>query len=390
MRPSEHPFAAHSPPPASCATGSYHRRRWYYGMAVFAGIVAMQFVPLPAAPHAPDALQMRAGFWIIETALLGMVLSSQYCMARYGSSSWSRTLRVSIPVSLFTGAVGGCLALALGRACNLRAPVPLTLIPWSHACFVGALTGLGLCGIWSLMVVAPAVVEDARLRTLEAEKLRLEAEQLRAMAELSRLRTQFEPHFLLNTLNAIAALVTQNPREARRLIACLGELLLDGLRDPDELRSLDDEVAWLQRYAEILESRHGERIEFCWEIADETRRAQLPRLLLQPLVENAVKHGALQRSSAGRVTVRTALEARDDGSQRLVCTIDDNGPGFSPEATRADAFGLRAVRRRLELLHPEATLTFEALAEGTRSVVDLPWAAVRCGAMRRCNAEARA
>jgi sensor histidine kinase YesM len=187
------------------------------------------------------------------------------------------------------------------------------------------------------------------------------------------LRSQLEPHFLLNTLNAIAGLVTQDPREARRLIGCLGDLLRDALRDPEEMQTLDQEIAWLRRYAEILESRHSGALRFQWEIAGEAGEVLLPRLLLQPLVENAVKHGALCRSGGGQVVVRARVVDSSDGrASRVVCTVEDNGPGMTDAAPRSGAFGLRAVRRRLELRYDDATLRLESSPSGTRSIVELP------------------
>src|SRR6185369_11169926 len=168
-------------------------------------------------------------------------------------------------------------------------------------------------------------------------------------AELARLRSQLEPHFLLNTLNAIASLVTEDPKEARRLIACLGDLLRDSLRDADDLQPLEAEVAWLRRYAEILESRHKGTLVFIWEIENDAKRALVPRLLLQPLVENAVKHGALRRRDGGVVTVRASMDADPRGSEKVICTVEDNGPGLPDAEPRAGAFGLRSVRRRLQL-----------------------------------------
>jgi len=98
----------------------------------------------------------------------------------------------------------------------------------------------------------------------------------------------------------------------------------------------------------------------------------LPRLLLQPLVENAVKHGALCREDGmGEVAVRA--EAKDDGT--LVCVIEDNGPGMPDSEARAGAFGLQAVRRRLALEAPHASLRHESSPMGTRSIVELAGAA---------------
>jgi LytS/YehU family sensor histidine kinase len=93
----------------------------------------------------------------------------------------------------------------------------------------------------------------------------------------------------------------------------------------------------------------------------------LPRLLLQPLVENAVKHGALRRRGGGEVIVRVKKDER-----AVVCVIEDNGPGMSDAEIRAGAFGLHAVRRRLELWCKDARLRLESSSNGTRSIVELP------------------
>jgi signal transduction histidine kinase len=217
-------------------------------------------------------------------------------------------------------------------------------------------------GLWTLAFVLPFAIDDARMRGLEAE-------QLRSAAELARLRANLEPHFLLNTLNAIAGLVTEDPREARKLIACLGDLLRDALRDDAEMQTLDEQVAWLMRYAAILQARHGDALQFEWNIAPETRGALLPRLLLQPLVENAVKHGALGRRGGGVVVVSSQVTEKPAG---IVCTVEDNGPGAADKEVRLGAFGLHAVRKRLELRYSNATLKLESSAQGTRSIVTLP------------------
>ena len=217
-------------------------------------------------------------------------------------------------------------------------------------------------GVWALAFVYPFAVESARVRALEAQ-------QLRSRNEVARLRAHLEPHFLLNTLNAIAGLVTEEPREARRLLVCLGDLLRDALQDPSELQPLDTQIAWLRRYAEILEARHRGFLRFRWDIAPDCGAVLLPRLLLQPLVENAVKHGALRRGDrTGEVVVRAST--KDDGT--LVCVIEDNGPGVPDAEVRAGAFGLQSVRRRLELETPQpSSLRLVSSTEGTRSIVEI-------------------
>jgi LytS/YehU family sensor histidine kinase len=221
-------------------------------------------------------------------------------------------------------------------------------------------------GLWALAFDYPFAVESANVRTLEAQ-------QLRSEAELAHLRAHLEPHFILNTLNAIAGLVTEDPREARRLLVCLGDLLRDAVQETGELQRLDKQIAWLRRYAQILEARHRGALAFRWDVAPECESVILPRLLLQPLVENAVKHGALRRhDGAGEVVIRAAK--RSDGG--LICVVEDNGPGMPdpgmPESKmRAGAFGLQAVRRQLELEAPRASLRFDSSPAGTRSIVEI-------------------
>jgi LytS/YehU family sensor histidine kinase len=114
--------------------------------------------------------------------------------------------------------------------------------------------------------------------------------------------------------------------------------------------------------------RHAGHLAFRWDVQDETRRALVPRLLLQPLVENAVQHGVMKRHGGGEVSVRTRL----DGA-KLVCVVEDNGPGLPETETRPGAFGLASVRRRLALRYADAaSLRLESSSSGMRSIVELP------------------
>ncbi len=227
-----------------------------------------------------------------------------------------------------------------------------------HAVLHGIPGGLAFGGFWALLVFIPAVVRDADLRSLAADAVRREA-------ELAQLRSSLQPHFLLNTLSVVAALTVDQPLVARRLLAALGDLLRDALVPAPEIRPLDVDLRWLRRYAEILEVRHGEALTFEWDIGPDTTSVPLPKLLLQPLVENAVQHGALRRTEGGRVTLHTRLT---DRGLRLV--VEDNGPGIAPNPR--DGLGLRIVRERLALAHPEATLRVESSSEGTCAVIDIP------------------
>jgi sensor histidine kinase YesM len=175
---------------------------------------------------------------------------------------------------------------------------------------------------------------------------------------------------MLNTLNAIAGLVTEDPKKARRLIATLGDLLREAVRQDEDRYTVDDEVSWLKRYAELLEARHEGVLRFDWRIDDEVRYAMIPRMLLQPLVENAVKHGALKRGDGGLVAIAAKKEVASDGESLLVCSVVDNGPGLGE--ARKDSKGLAVVRTQLSLRDPRGTLRLESSDGGTRSVVELP------------------
>ena len=236
--------------------------------------------------------------------------------------------------------------------------------PWGTADLlrVGFALGITCFAIWSLAFVFPFAAEDARLRALEAEKLS-------ADVELAQLRSHLEPHFLLNTLNAISGLLTENPREARRLLGVVGELLRDLVAPGREMQTVEEQIEWLHRYATILETRHAGHLRFRWEMGPGTGQALLPRLLLQPLVENAVKHGALMRPGGGEVGVRTEV---GEGSC-LICTIEDDGPGIPDGPVRPGAFGVSSVRRRLALRYAgSASLAHDSSPAGTSFIVTLP------------------
>ena len=280
----------------------------------------------------------RGVWWVVG---LGVVTAGSIGLAAGGIFYWLAGLLPSLDL-------------------HINVSPPSTLSRALVFAFIQAQSHLGL---WTLAFVLPFTLEDQRVRTAEAD-------QLRSSTELARLRANLEPHFLLNTLNAIAGLVTEDAREARRLLVALGDLLRDALKDEAELQSLSAQVAWLKRYAEILESRHRGDLTFAWDIPDDAQDVPLPRLLLQPLVENAVKHGALKARGVGEVQIRAALSA--DG-KTLVCTVHDNGPGLGSEPIRKGAFGLQSVERRIALRYgSKGSVKLASNTTGATSTVVLP------------------
>ncbi|NUS98382.1 MAG: histidine kinase [Gemmatimonadaceae bacterium] len=200
-----------------------------------------------------------------------------------------------------------------------------------------------------------------RARLEETRRLQAEAAQLQAQladARLNALRTQLNPHFLFNTLNAISTLVEQDPRGVRRMIARLGDLLRHTLDEGDEQEiPLARELEMLRRYLEIMEVRFQGNLYVSVDADVSLDDALVPNLVLQPLVENAFRHGLASVRTTGRVEVRAARDAGD-----LVLTVRDNGAGPAKDAregvgltnTRARLAQLYGARQRLTLRAGEA------------------------------------
>ena len=351
----------------------FARERWRLVAVLALGAGLLHATSEVLGGDSLEGIVMPSVLWIVETPLQVLVLSLTYDATLARRLSPTVALLVSVVVAV---AMGTLLALSFVFVFQDVVGLDDAHDPPGHlshslVAALGAVSGVLFAGVWGLAIVSPYTTARDQLRLLDAQQLRFEADRLRVSAELARLRSQLEPHFVLNTLNAIAGLVSQRPSEARRLLGCLGDLLRDALDDEHELQTLDCEVTWLRRYADILQARHGDALRFDWDIPPAASGVLLPRLLLQPLVENAVQHGALCRTSGGRVAVSASVETSDGGA-RLVCSVRDNGPGLPPGEPRHGALGIDSVRRRLELQCPGAALRFESTGDGTLAIVEVP------------------
>jgi len=226
------------------------------------------------------------------------------------------------------------------------------------------------------IVVVRAYAAEARRRERDAAALELRAARLEAglaEARLHALGSQLQPHFLFNALNTVSAFTEREPKTARRLMAQLGELLrasLDHAARPEV--PLRRELAFLDDYLGIERARFADRLDVAVCADDATLDAHVPAFLLQPLVENAIKHGVGPRAAGGRVDV----EIRRTGD-RLVVRVRDDGVGLPP-GWSLDAHagvGLGNVVGRLEGLYPgrHGFRVAPAGAGGTLAEVDLPF-----------------
>lgn len=208
----------------------------------------------------------------------------------------------------------------------------------------------------------------------EAEARKLEAVELGAMlqkAQLQALRSQLNPHFLFNTLHSIAELIHENPRHAEQMLLQLGELLHKSLKTQAGQVPLGEELDFIRGYLAIEQMRLGDRLEVVWQIEPAVVDAPVPSLILQPLVENAIRHGIASLPRGGRLEITAA---RVDGHLEL--EVRDNGPGLAAAAEKSgNGIGLENTRARLERLYG-ARASFR-LTDDAGVVVSmcLPWPA---------------
>ncbi|HKF43301.1 MAG TPA: two-component regulator propeller domain-containing protein [Thermoanaerobaculia bacterium] len=204
---------------------------------------------------------------------------------------------------------------------------------------------------WFRFLVAAAVVLLAwSVHRLRARRLAA-GEALRAAvleARLSSLQSQLKPHFLFNALNSLLPLVGNEPTRARRMIVRIGDLLRASLMSETvPLVTLERDLLLLSEYLDVERMRFRDRISIEIDADERARAARVPSFLLQPLVENAIKHAA--DPVTGRVRIR--VEARVE-SESLILKVSDDGPGVAPDFDRTGGIGLRNIRRRLDLLYP--------------------------------------
>jgi two-component sensor histidine kinase len=196
---------------------------------------------------------------------------------------------------------------------------------------------------WLVLGVAQAVLLYRRFRERAVRAAQLEAKL--AVAQLQVLKTQLQPHFLFNTLNAISALIHQDVELADRMIARLGELLRQALDTAGTQEvTLRQELEFIKPYLEIEQARLGPRLDVAIDVDAEVIDASVPNLILQPLVENAIRHGVAPRRGPGRIAITAR---RQDGA--LLLQVRDNGGGLAANYT--EGVGVSNTRARLRQLY---------------------------------------
>jgi len=296
-------------------------------------------------------LALGAGLPWVQSVALALPLALVYAFVCLSGWYISREMpRTPADLVRLLGAhtaaasLSSLLWLALGR-----------LIAHALESVSGVFTGVeaGMVGQWPLLFVVgvllyllASAVQYTILATDAsrlAERRALEMQVHAREAELRALRAQIDPHFLFNSLHSISALTGSDPQGARRMALLLGDFLRDSLRVGGRERiPLGEELRLLRQFLEIEHVRFGDRLRVRWAVADDTASCELPPLLLQPLVENAVTHGIAHLLDGGEILIRA-----EKRGGRLHLGVENPCDPDRPRR-RGAGVGLENVRRRLE------------------------------------------
>ena len=304
-----------------------------------AAVAALTTDPGMPRPSLRLLAEQLASWW--PCALLTPPVVAATLGARVpGASPGRRVAMHAVGAALFVMVGGALMGIAEG------------LLPWApadgglvHDAAWGVLRYLGPDLLLYALIVAGAEAAahawESRQRALAAA---VYARQL-AEARLHVLSAQLQPHFLFNTLHAISALVWEDQARADRLLARLSDLLRLTLSSGTRVETtLAEEVVLLRHYAEIQEARYGDRLRVSFDVESRVRNALVPRLILQPLVENAIRHGITRRITPGQVEVHAWERAG-----RLHLAVRDDGVGLGPKVS--EGLGLSITRARLRQLY---------------------------------------
>ncbi|HYW33364.1 MAG TPA: sensor histidine kinase [Gemmatimonas sp.] len=260
----------------------------------------------------------------------------------------SAKVRVSGPRALAAHTIAAAAFVLLHAAILVSVLLPLDLLGGgffrSMQMIVERLATFGVVSYAALAVVQRAVQYQDELRQRQVHEAVLEGALARS--ELATLRMQLQPHFLFNTLNSISALMYDDVPTARRMINRLSELLRAALADGSQLVPLSDELELAGRYLEIQRLRFGERLNVGFEIAPTTLAIPVPRFVLQPLLENAIKFGVARKQA--RSTIRVIANNAD---RHLSIRVEDDGVGPGTMAPASTGIGLSNTRLRLNYLY---------------------------------------
>lgn len=306
--------------------------------------------------------------WIVLTPLV-LYLARRFPIER---ASWQRHARIHVVGWLVVTLVDTGLYV-ISRSIYHVLVEPPTSPFWEGVAQLFASTlSVNLFVYFGIIAAVQAWSYYKKYQERESQAAKLEGQL--AKAQLKALKMQLHPHFLFNTLHAISALMDEDVKASRDMLAMLSQLLRLTLENADKQEvSLKQEIAFLKHYLEIQQIRFRDQLEVSFDVDPEVLQAQVPNMILQPLVENALDHGAAHNGDASRVAIRGY---RTNGS--LVMEVQDNGPGLASPNVKGlltKGIGLRNTQERLEQLYGTSQrLAFqEPTTGGTQVSVKIPF-----------------
>ena len=264
-------------------------------------------------------------------------------------AKFTRVVRFSIYFILFLlgGLIGsevgvGIETVTLGHRFSWYDQVPLLTMNFVFSALFGTIAVI----YFTLRANVERMAAQLKEKELNEERLT----RIKMEAELQALQAKINPHFLFNTLNSIASLISENPKAAESTVEKLSELFRYTLKSAEKNSvSVAEELDIVRTYLEIEKVRFGDRLQYDITCAVDVRDFMIPALIIQPLVENSIKHGVASEVNGGRVIV----EVSKAGENCLISVID-SGKGFD-SADRVNGFGLRSVEERLQLRYGAAS-----------------------------------
>ena len=338
----------------------------YLADLVTARVATQHGVPAqPMQPWASRILKEAAGWMgFLVISVISYQLAKRFPLI--GSKKY-RNLAIHIPAGF----------ILVGALCAGLLVVAPPQLPWNDVSFVDKLgiVALRYLGTFLMLYFGILGIQHAALyyrayQTREMQATLLESQL--ANAQLDVLKMQLQPHFLFNTLNTIASLLYKDLAGAQRMIVRLSDLLRLSLESSTSHEvPLEEEIRFLEQYVEIQRVRFQDRLSVDYEIDDDCKGLLVPRLILQPLVENSIRHGIGESARSAQIEVAAFCE-----SGRVVLEVRDNGSGVAAVANREDApgIGIRNTRARLKQLYGvEQSMSFyDVKPRGITARIEIP------------------
>jgi signal transduction histidine kinase len=275
---------------------------------------------------------------------------------------YRRAQRLPAQIAIIVAAVvlGALVGTLLGALANGMRP---DVFFRDHASYFGQVVLIALLFgfIISYLFISITIISEEKVRRLESEKNAVEA-------ELRLLQSQMEPHFLFNTLSNILGLIDSDREKARRMLESFTSFVRKSLLAVRERTvPLGMEIDTLRNYLDVFQVRMGDRLRYAIDLPEDLQAFRVPPLLLQPLVENALKHGLEPSVSGGQISIRAGRYG-----DRVRLTVADTGVGI--HETKSGGIGIDNVRKRLQLVFGEqALLTLEPNEpSGVKATIELP------------------